>query len=319
VSHPPHRPAPPAARDPRSAVMRLSLLASFLMLSGKLTAYGLTGSAAMLSDAAESVVHLIATALAAFSLWYAARPADTSHPYGHGRIAYFSAGFEGALVFSAALVVIYTAVQALIQQPELRRLGVGLIISGALAVLNLALGTALVRIGRRCHSAVLIANGQHVLSDVWTTAAALVGVGLVMLTGVTWLDPLAALLIGFVILASGYSLIRQSFGGLMDEVDPELASRLLEGLRAAVREGRIADFHQVRCRRLNDEIWVEAHLLVAGALTTREAHARATTVERSLRALFEGQSVRVLTHVEPVEHEEAHPRGHELGDPLRAD
>lgn len=289
------------------------------MLAGKLTAYFLTHSTAIFSDALESVVHGAATTLAAFSLWYAARPADTGHPYGHGRIAYFSAGFEGALVFAASVAVISSGVIGLIRGPQLRHLGVGLGIAGALAAINLVLGVALVRVGRRHNALILVANGKHVLSDMWTTAAAIVGVGLVMLTRIEWLDPVAALLIGGLIMASGVSLVRGSFGGLMDQVDPDVSRRLIDSLQEQAAAGSIAGFHQLRCRSLNDELWIDVHLLVPGELPMVEAHAAVSRLEESIRHRFPNDKVHITSHIEPAEHETAHPGGHKgVSDPLSA-
>jgi len=304
-------------RDPRKIVMLVSLLASGVMLAGKLTAYFLTHSAALFSDAAESVVHGAATALATYSLWYAAKPADSGHPYGHGRIAYFSAGFEGALVFIAAVTVVYSGVYGLIHGPELRNLGIGLGIAAALAVINCALGLTLVRIGRKQNALILVANGKHVLSDAWTTGGAILGVGLVMLTGKQWLDPLAAIAIGFYIMLTGVSLIRQSYAGLMDQVRPELSQRLIGGLNETVRAGLISDFHQLRCRQINDELWVDVHVLVPGELPTFEAHERVTRAERSVSGLFPDERIHITAHIEPADHYVAHPGGHtDLDDPL---
>lgn len=297
-------------RDPRQFAMRVSLLASVLMLAGKLTAYAITNSTAMFADAAESVVHGVATGFAAFSLWYASRPADVSHPYGHGRIVYFSTGFEGALVLAASFAVMRSGVLGLLHEPQLERLGIGLGIAGTLAAINLVLGAALVRIGRKHNAIVLVANGRHVLSDFWTTAAAILGLVLVKLSGIVWFDPLVALLIGAWIMLTGVSLIRQAIAGLMDAVDPELAARFEAGLEDAVRTGRIMDFHELRCRRINDEIFVEAHLLVPGETPLHEAHHRATEVETVLRELVPGQRIHVVTHVEPLAHDAAHPAGH---------
>ncbi len=298
--------------------MSISLLASIVMLSGKVTAYAITHSAAILSDAAESVVHGAATGLAFFSLWYAARPADAGHPYGHGRIAYFSAGFEGGLVLAAAVAVILCGVHGLIYGPELENLGIGLTIAAILAVINLTLGLTLVRIGRKHNALIVVANGKHVLSDMWTTTASIVGVGLVMLTEVEWLDPLAAIVIGLWIMATGVSLIRKSIGGLMDRLDPELSDRLIGSLQGAVREGLIADFHQLRCRQVNDEMWVDLHVLVSGGVTTLAAHDQVTRMENAVRDLFPDNAVHITSHIEPSEHETAHPDGHAgVGDPLR--
>lgn len=296
--------------DERKVVMFLSLLASVVMLAGKLTAYMITHSAAIFSDAAESVVHGAATGLAAVSLWYAARPADADHTYGHGRIAYFSAGFEGALVSAAALVVIWNGVAGLLQGRELRNLGAGLAISAALAIINLVLGWALIRVGRAHNTLILIANGRHVLADVWTTAAAVVGVGLVMLTGVTWLDPAAALVIGLIILRNGARLVRESFGGLMDRVDPALTQRLTDGLQARADDGLIVDFHELRCRQVDDAIFIDVHVLVPGELNMGAAHERVTELERSVRSLFPQNRVQITSHLEPADHEAAHPGGH---------
>jgi len=307
------------ARDAKKTVMMVSVLCSFLMLAGKGAAYFLTNSSALLADVAESLVHGLATGFAAFSLWYGARPADACHPYGHGRIKYISIGFEGTLVFLAAVAVMASGVVGLIRGPELRHLGPGLGIAGALAAVNLALGLALVRVGRRHGSMVIIANGRHVLADVWTTAAAIVGLGLVLLTGVDVLDPIAALLIGGYILIAGASLIRKSVAGLMDELDPALSARILERLDHGLRDRLICGYHKLRCRQLDDEIWIDVHLLLDGTLSMIEAHDRATRLETAVNALFPGEVVHITTHLEPEDHEAAHPGGHEdQRDPLAA-
>lgn len=298
--------------------MTASLLASVLMLAGKLSAYFLTHSAALLSDAAESVVHGAATAFAAFSLWYAGQPADAGHPYGHRRITYFSAGVEGTLVVAAAVAVLASGLHGLVMGVELRNLGTGLLISGALAAVNLVLGLTLIRVGRQHNTLVLIANGKHVLSDVLTTGAAIVGVGLVVLTGHTWLDPLAALLIGVLILISGVGLVRTSFRGLMDQVSPQVTQELVAALQAEVEGQVIAGYHQLRCRRADNELWVDVHVLIPGELRMSEAHRRVTRVEEAIRRRFPRDAVYITTHPEPADHDAAHPGGHGgPADPLR--
>ncbi len=301
----------PISRDPRKIALTASLLVAVVMLAGKLTAYFLTHSAALLSDAVESVVHGAATSFAAFSLWYAAQPADANHPYGHRRIAYFSAGFEGALVLAAALAVIWSGLVGLIHGTDLRHLGLGFTIAAALTLVNLVLGLVLVRVGRKHNALILVSNGKHVLADVLTTGAAIIGVGLVLLTGREWLDPLAALFIGVVIMVSGVRLLRTSFAGLMDHVDPELMQGLVAGLQLQVRDRVITGFHQLRCRRTDDEIWVDVHVLIPGELSLAEAHVRVTQVENAIRPLFPQDTVHITTHLEPADHEAAHPEGHE--------
>ncbi len=308
------------ARDPRQTVMMFSVLASGVMVAGKLTAYFLTNSAALLADGAESVVHGVATGFAAFSLWFASRPADPNHPYGHGRIAYLSIGFEGALVVATSLAVAYCGVVSLIRGPQLRDLGVGFTIAVVLAVMNLILGLVLVHVGKKQRSMIVVANGKHVLTDVFTTGTAVVGVGMVMLTGVDWLDPVAAMLIAVCILVSGMTMVRQSVAGLMDELDPTLSERLIEFLETAVREGRIAGYHQLHCRSLDDRIWIDVHVLMPGKLSLMDAHARVTKLEASVQSLLSPQSANVVSHIEPADHEGTHPAGHETtSDPLRQD
>ncbi len=296
--------------DIRYVVMGISLGVSLLMLAGKLTAYFITGSAAILADASESVVHLAATGFAAYSLWYSLQPADDCHPYGHGRISYFSAGFEGALVFVASLAVIGSGVLGLWRGPEVKEIGVGIIITFALALINLALGTALVAIGKRNNSIVLEANGKHVLTDVYTTAAAIVGLILVLLTGRTILDPLAAIAIGFLIMAGGFSLLRSAVAGLMDRMPPDLNQELEEAVEACRAGSIIQDVHELRARSLNDEIWLEMHVLVQGGISVTEAHEAVTRFEQDLDRKLSRYRLRISSHIEPAEHNLAHPDGH---------
>lgn len=292
--------------------MALSLVASVFMLAGKLGAWLITGSSAILSDAIESVIHGLATAFAAFSMWYAIRPPDDDHPYGHGKITYFSAGFEGGLIMLAAIVIIYTAVEALIVGPELRELDKGLLITGVLMLVNLGLGLTLLRIGRLHDNLVLISNGYHVLTDMWTSLGVLVGVALVWWTGATWLDPVAAILVALNILWTAAALIRRSVRGLMEQVDPAVTEKIVAVLVAAVESGEIRDFHELRHRRIDRRYWVEYHLLFADDITVTEAHDRAHRVDGAVRLVFGDTPVVVTAHLEPEHgHDEAHPYGHE--------
>jgi len=298
-------------------VMQLSLAVAFLMLAGKLTAYSLTGSNAILADAAESVIHLAATAVATFSLWYSRQPADAGHPYGHGKIAFFSAGLEGGLIFLAASFIIWSGVVALIRGPELQRLGTGLLITGFLALINLGLGLTLIRVGRTHGSFVVVANGKHVLTDMWTSLAVLVGVSVVWLTDLVWLDPLVAIAAGLQIIFSAVGLIRRAYGGLLDEADPLMTQRIVDRLERARQNGRIDDFHQLRHREVDAVLWVELHMLLPSDMPVAEAHQRVTEVEQSITELFPGLTVHLTTHIEPTAHVEHHPGGHPgLPDPL---
>ena len=295
-----------------------SLLVSFLMLAGKVTATYLTGSTAILSDAAESVIHLFATGFAGFSLWYAATPPDPEHPYGHGKIAYFASAVEGTLILLAALGIAWTAVRDLMVGASLQRLDVGLYLIAGLTLVNLALGQYLIRTGRRTNSLVLVSNGQHVMTDMWTSLGVVVGVGLVWLTGLQWLDPVVGLLVAGNILWTASGLLRRSVYGLLDEADPEATKALLDELATAVEEDLIAGFHQVRHRRSGDQVWIEYHLMFPGDMPIHEAHARSHQVEDRVDALFPDEDAYVTAHLEPRRHDEAHPDQHrEPTDPLR--
>jgi cation diffusion facilitator family transporter len=217
----------------------------------------------------------------------------------------------------ASVAVIGGGINGLWHGVALERLGWGLAIAAGLALVNLALAATLIRVGRQERSELLVANGFHVLADVLTTAAAGVGLTLVVATDVSWLDPLAALCIGGFILASGVALVRKAVAGLMDELDPTVSKPVIECLQAACERDQIRGFHQLKCRSLGDELWIAVHVQVPDALTVVEAHERATRLEREVRGLFPGKTVNMLSHVEPEDHAATHPRDHEPAfDPL---
>ncbi|MCB0359589.1 MAG: cation transporter, partial [Bdellovibrionales bacterium] len=297
--------------------MNLSLGVAIVMLVGKLFAFFVTQSTAILSDAAESVVHIFATAIAWFSVGFAERPPDERHPYGHGRIALLSVGLEGFLIFGASIYIVVVSVRALILGPELQSLDIGIAITSALTLTNLLLGLYLVRVGKREHSPVVTANGKHILTDMWTSAAVVAGISVVWLSGIVWLDPLIALVAGLNILRTGQELIREAIDMAMDQVRPEESAELDAALASIVQQGIISGYHQLRHRTVNDVRWVELHILVPGNLTVTEAHRRATSVERILGEVFEHERTNVLTHIEPDDHDLAHPEGHH-DDPIGA-
>jgi cation diffusion facilitator family transporter len=288
-----------------------SLAASALMLGGKLSAYFMTHSSAILSDAVESVVHVFATGVAAVSLWYASRPADENHLYGHGKVAYFSAGFEGGLILFASLGIIFSAVENLITKQPLQNLSMGIWIIGGLALVNLFLGLFLVYSGKKTHSLVLVSNGEHVLTDMWTSVGVVAGVGLVHVTGFIWLDAVIAILIGLHILMSGYKLVRKAWKGLLDEADPAHTKILLECLETAVREELILGYHQLRHRETDNIMWIEIHVTLPDSMTNREAHDIATRLEQTVYSQFPDYYVQMTTHIEPRSHDQVHPAGHE--------
>jgi cation diffusion facilitator family transporter len=285
--------------------MRLSLAVGLVMFIGKWYAYSITGSAAILSDAAESVVHVVAVGFATFSLWLSRRPADKSHPYGHEKISFFSAGIEGALIVLAAVVIIYEAISKWLAGLRLENLGKGTMFVAGAALINAALGGYLVMQGRRHGSLILVANGKHVLTDSWTSLGVIIGLILTMWTGWLPFDPLLAIFVAINILWSGGKLVRQSVGGLMDEGDPGLEKEL-RGILERETQQRNLQYHELRYRNSGNSLWVEFHLLFPRGTSLEEAHGEATEIEKALK---EGvrQPTRVVTHLEPEEeHDSAH-------------
>ena len=285
----------------------LSLAVGFLMLAGKWYAYLRTGSAAIFSDAAESVVHIIAVGFAAYSMWLSFKPADKTHPYGHDRITFFSAGFEGSMIILAALIILYEAISKWVAGLALENLNEGALFVAAAAGINGILGVYLVWQGKRYGSLILIANGKHVLTDVWTSAGVIIGLFLVLWTGWLPFDPILAILVALNILWSGGKLVRMSVGGLMDEGNPELERRIL-GILEQETQARGLLYHEVRCRNTGAAFWMEFHLLFPANTTIENAHWKATEIEEAIKTSF-GQPVNIITHLEPAEkHDETHNR-----------
>jgi cation diffusion facilitator family transporter len=270
----------------------LSLVVATLMLGAKYQAYRMTGSTAVLSDALESIVNVLAAVFSLGGLDFAGSPADRKHTYRHWTFEYFKAAFEGGLIAFASILIVYEAVRSLLAGPDVRQIGVGLLIVLGSALVNLALGLKLVSTCRRYVSLPLIADCQHVLADVWTSAGIIVGLGLVHLTGRAWLDPVVALLVALWLMATGFRLVRHAAGGLLDEEDPLLLKQVLGALQKYVGGGVIR-VHHLRAIRSGRFQHVEAHLVVPEFWSVERAHDLsedvATRVMRDLGA--EGEMV----------------------------
>ncbi len=294
--------------------MRVSLAFGVLMLVGKTAAYFMTGSAAILSDAAESVIHVVAVAFAAFSLRLSTKPAVPEFLYGYERITFFSAGFEGAMIVLAAIFILYAAIQKWMAGLQLENLGAGTLLVLAAAALNAALGWYLVRTGRRNHSLILEANGKHVLTDSWTSIGVVVGLGLVMLTNWKPFDPLLAIAVAINILWAGGHLVWRSAVGLLDHSDPEIGREIRGKLDALCSELGL-QYHGVRYRTTGYRQLIEVHLLFPYLMAVGEAHRLATLLEeRFPREL--SMPAEVFTHLESMEdHAAVHAREHYTGRP----
>ena len=303
----------PAASTTRA--MRLSLAVGFLMLVLKVGAYVLTGSASILGDAAESVVHVAAVMFAAFSLGLLKKPADDDHPYGHSKIAFFSAGIEGGLIILAALFIIYESVHRWINHLPPANLDQGLLLTALTIVINAVLGWYLIRTGKKAGSIILESNGKHVLTDVWTSLGAIIGLGLVAMTGWHGWDSVCGLLMAGNIIWTGYGLMRQSIGGLMDTADPALNAALDAALRRETEKHGL-QFHALRHRDAGEMHYVEVHLLFDDHILLRDAHRIATEIEHAVQASVD-RPVLITTHLECLgDHDELHQHG-ESSDPQR--
>ena len=294
--------------------MRMSVAVGVVMLVGKTIAYFVTGSAAILSDFAESVVHVIAVAFAAFSLRLSTKPAAPTFLYGYERITFFSAGFEGAMIIVAAIWILIEAVEKWLAGLPLNHLGSGVLLLLAAGALNAWLGWYLLRVGKRTHSLILEADGKHVLTDCYTSFGVVAGLGLVMLTGWKPFDPLVAIAVAVNILWSGGRLAWRSAVGLLDYSDPETGKQIREKLDAICAELGL-DYHGVRYRTTGYRQIIEVHLLFPHATAVGEAHRLATLLEERLPMEL-GKPAEVITHLESLEdHERVHSVEHYTGRP----
>lgn len=266
------------------------------VLALKAVAWWVTGSVALLADALESIVNVAAAAAALAAVRYSALPADANHPYGHAKAEYFSAVLEGALIIVAALLILNEAWGALQAPRAPEQAGLGLAVSALASSVNAAWALVLMRRGRALRSPALIADGRHLWSDVVTSVGVIAGVGLVVLTGLLWLDPLLAALTAGNILFSGFRLLRESVGGLMDEAVPPPTLERIRRIVAREAEGAI-EAHDLRSRHAGRFTFLEFHLVVPGAMTVRESHEICDRIEAALKA--ELDSAVITIHVEP--------------------
>ena len=278
---------------PHQALL-LSLAAALLTIGMKTAAWWLTGSVGYLSDALESVVNVAAASFALAMLTYAMRPADADHPFGHGKAEYFSAAFEGAMIFLAALAILTTAIQRLLHPQPVEALGLGTALSAAASVVNLLAARLLMTVGQRHRSMALIADARHLITDVWTTAGVIVGVGLAVLTGQDWLDPVVAALVALNILREGWGLMGRSAGGMMDQaLDDETIAELETLLRELTAPG--CAFANLKTRAAGATRFAQVDLRVPGDWSVRKAHDMADALERAAA----GRGIVLTTHVEP--------------------
>lgn len=266
--------------------MVLSLIVSIALMIVKFWAHNLTESQAIFSDAVESIVNVLAAMVALWVIWYSAKPADQDHPYGHGKIEFFSAAFEGGLITFASVAIVSEAVQAWWNAEQVNRLNEGLILVAIAGGVNLALGLFLQQRGKTLSSVALKASGAHVISDFWTSAGVLVGLGLAQLTGMMWLDPVIAILVGCWLGWTGFKLVASATAGLMDQEDPQLLEALTGVFRKCIQPG-IIQIHHVRVIRSGWYHHIDAHLVMPEFWDVKRVHEVVNQFERSVIQNYE--------------------------------
>ena len=299
-----HNPSKPKGLQNRADLTKfawLSIAAAVTTIALKAGAYLLTGSIGLLSDAIESLVNLAGAVMALFMLTIAARPADEDHVYGHTKAEYFASITEGLLILGAALAIISTAVQRLLNPREIEQLGIGLGVSLAASAINFAVSRVLLNTGKKHSSITLEADAHHLMTDVWTSAGVIGGVAIAGLTGWKALDPIVAIVVALNIVWTGVQLVRRSVSGLMDEALPQQERDLIESVMAKYREKGVG-FHALRTRQAAARRFISVHVLVPGAITVHDAHHIVEDFENDIRKVL-GGVITVFTHLEPAEDE----------------
>ncbi|WAL48771.1 cation diffusion facilitator family transporter [Rhodococcus pyridinivorans] len=277
--------------------MLLSVATALATMLLKASAAWITGSVGLLSDALESGVNLVAALVGLAALRLAAKPADANHDFGHGKAEYLSAAVEGTMVFAAATVILWTSVERLISPQPVTEVGLGLVLSAGSSALNLVVGLLLIRQGRAHRSITLVADGKHLLTDVWTSAGVLVGVALVALSGWDVLDPIVAILVALNILRIGFGLVRQAVVGMLDAVLPPEDVTAVNAVLDRYREPGVVTILPPRTRESGRQRFVYLVVRVPGDWTVRAGHDLLDRIETDLGEALPG--VVVFSHLEP--------------------
>ncbi len=277
-------------------LQRAIALLSVVLFAAKLGAWFLTHSVTVLTDALESTVNVLAGFIGLYSVRVAARPRDADHPYGHAKAEFVSAAFEGLLIFVAGLLILYSAAVQLLRPSHLERLDAGLWIVGISGAINWVLGSYAVRIGQRDRSLTVESAGRHLRSDAYSSAGVLVGLGLLLLTGWTWLDAAVAAVFGVVILVTGYRVLRRSLAGIMDEVDLPLLQDVVRVLQENRKDSWI-DLHNLRVMRYGDVLHLDAHMTLPWYSRVIDADAETHALEALMQKQF-GGAAELFVHID---------------------
>ena len=294
------KPSLPTQRASLTRFAWLSIAAALTTIALKTSAYFLTGSVGLLSDAVESLVNLAGALMALGMLTIAARPPDDDHTFGHSKAEYFASGVEGLLILSAALAIGYTAVSRLLDPQPLEQMGVGLLVSSAASLVNFVVARILLQAGKKYHSITLEADAKHLMTDVWTSVGVIGGLAVAAVSGWSILDPLVALAVAANIVWTAIDLLRRSVNGLMDAALPEAEQQQIAAIMAQYRQKQV-DFHALRTRQAASRRFISVHLLVPGNWTVHDAHHIAEDFESDIRSAL-GDAI-IHTHLEPIDDE----------------
>ncbi|OYU95102.1 MAG: cation diffusion facilitator family transporter [Bacteroidetes bacterium B1(2017)] len=273
------------------------LILGVVLMAAKFLAYLLTNSNAILSDALESIINVAAGTLALYSLYLSKKPKDSNHPYGHGKIQFISAGFEGGMIVVAAFYILFEAIISLVTPPVVKQLDLGIYLVAGSGAVNFLMGTYLVRIGKQTRTEAMVADGKHLLTDTYTSLGLVAGLALVQLTQYVWLDAVIALLMGCMILYTGYTLIRKSLAGLMDETDLEIIEELMPILNEN-RNPNWIDIHNLRVVKYGSDFHIDAHVTLPWYWTLEQAHDEVTALDYLATEKFY-KHVELFIHADP--------------------
>lgn len=280
--------------DQNLKVQKWVAVVSVLLLTIKFVAYYSTHSVAILTDALESIVNVAAGLIGLYSLYVAAKPRDFDHPYGHGKAEFLSAAIEGTLIAAAGAIILYKAIQTLINPVALHQIDYGIWLVAITAFVNYLMGFLCLRTGTKNNSLALIASGKHLQSDTWSTLGIIAGLVLLYFTGFKWIDSAVAVIFGLIIIVTGYKILRRSIAGIMDEADAELLTKMVEILDKSRRENWI-DLHNLRVIKYGSILHVDCHLTVPWYLNVHEAHKEIDELDRLVKSEY-GETLELFVH-----------------------
>lgn len=283
-------------QSPKKVIL-ISLAIGILLMLAKFTAYFITSSNSILTDAAESIVNVLASGFAFYSIYITARPRDKNHPYGHGKVEFFSVFIEGSLIMIAGILIIFKSAYSLIYPHEISDLVSGTIIIAVAGLINFILGYYLVRQSRKLNSLSLYADGKHLQTDAYTSAGLVAGLTLIYITGLTYLDSVLSIAIGFFVIFSGYKLVRRSVSGLMDESDLETVDEVIAILNLYRKDSWI-DMHNLRTQRYGPDIHIDCHLTLPYYFDLNMVHDQVSDVDALMNSKA-SSAIELFIHADP--------------------